>query len=184
MRPAQKAPENRGKNARRSIRICYFNEAGAKSAGKPDARQRQNHRFRTSMRPAQKAPENNVITIIRRISPATSMRPAQKAPENSAEGDRQSAGESTSMRPAQKAPENPNSCRYCLRQCPHFNEAGAKSAGKPLQETQPAKRLANFNEAGAKSAGKPTGTRTIHKTNGHFNEAGAKSAGKHDLGRR
>ena len=44
------------------------------------------------------------------------------------------------MRPAQKAPENPNSLhRYeCFDSRPHFNEAGAKSAGKPLQERQPA----------------------------------------------
>ena len=59
MRPAQKAPENEMAISNRRIRCRDFNEAGAKSAGKP--RRIRGGRFegrRTSMRPAQKAPEN------------------------------------------------------------------------------------------------------------------------------
>ena len=59
MRPAQKAPENRGAQFRSGRPFGGFNEAGAKSAGK------RSRSFRcpflkplASMRPAQKAPEN------------------------------------------------------------------------------------------------------------------------------
>ena len=58
------------------------------------------------------------------------------------------------MRPAQKAPENDNSCKTEVDQCPGFNEAGAKSAGKRVRMTLPSADASSFNEAGAKSAGK------------------------------
>ena len=84
----------------------------------------------------------------------------------------------------------------------HFNEAGAKSAGKRRRSCSPRGRRCNFNEAGAKSAGKrldpartgsgfDTSMRPAQKApenasssallsaeSTHFNEAGAKSAGK------
>ena len=85
-----------------------------------------------------------------------------------------------------------------------FNEAGAKSAGKPYNIVHTVSLMFSFNEAGAKSAGKPVvllkraeqliqasmrpaqksaGKRPIrrrryHESRGGFNEAGAKSAGK------
>ena len=65
------------------------------------------------------------------LDSVASMRPAQKAPENGGgDGDLQLAG-IASMRPAQKAPENRQ--RQQFFGCSHrrFNEAGAKSAGKP-----------------------------------------------------
>ena len=36
------------------------------------------------------------------------------------------------MRPAQKAPENRDSAAASIENPIHFNEAGAKSAGKPI----------------------------------------------------
>ena len=83
------------------------------------------------------------------------------------------------MRPAQKAPENTNFAFVGVPTGESFNEAGAKSAGKPLTVALagtaleaasmrpaqkapenahrlglPSPRLRGFNEAGAKSAGK------------------------------
>ena len=59
MRPAQKAPENRGSLDSLRTYPSRFNEAGAKSAGKRAGRQPVEHEARlASMRPAQKAPEN------------------------------------------------------------------------------------------------------------------------------
>ena len=87
--------------------------------------------------------------------------------------------DSTSMRPAQKAPENRSGCRRASRRTSYFNEAGAKSAGKPKCAHAVRSMDWNFNEAGAKSAGK----RRRHAAGRgqdvqDFNEAGAKSAGK------
>ena len=65
------------------------------------------------------------------------------------------------MRPAQKAPENLRTERYGVRPMRCFNEAGAKSAGKPGIAFVPDRFIAGFNEAGAKSAGK---RRTLGET--------------------
>ena len=59
------------------------------------------------------------------------------------------------MRPAQKAPENRERQRFLEAVPTHFNEAGAKSAGKLIDTSKSLTRMTNFNEAGAKSAGKP-----------------------------
>ena len=59
------------------------------------------------------------------------------------------------MRPAQKAPENRSEPRARRRTPPRFNEAGAKSAGKPVVRFKLSLLKDRFNEAGAKSAGKP-----------------------------
>ena len=135
MRPAQKAPEN-GTSARESgRRTIHFNEAGAKSAGKRPSR-RNNLRLPvvTSMRPAQKAPENDAVVEWQRRQKATSMRSAQKAPENGMWITPMKIPSATSMRPAQKAPENNAKFDPALKKRMHFNEAGAKSAGKqPLK---------------------------------------------------
>ena len=82
MRPAQKAPENLGDEDGRSLGIGRFNEAGAKSAGKPTPNWLRRSHSQASMRPAQKAPENPRQDRHARRPVAASMRPAQKAPEN------------------------------------------------------------------------------------------------------
>ena len=107
------------------------------------------------------------------------MRPAQKAPENTSMrlGDLLDSG--ASMRPAQKAPENLWAGRAAMTAGECFNEAGAKSAGKPLEfnsfcggpciaSMRPAQK-APENRNGRASRSSPTSC---------FNEAGAKSAGK------
>ena len=59
MRPAQKAPENSAAVRLIGVAFVRFNEAGAKSAGKPSRNQLMRERREwASMRPAQKAPEN------------------------------------------------------------------------------------------------------------------------------
>ena len=63
------------------------------------------------------------------------------------------------MRPAQKAPENFGAQAAVVGLAPRFNEAGAKSAGKPARRARGAYLVLRFNEAGAKSAGKPSGRR-------------------------
>ena len=163
------------------IDFDHFNEAGAKSAGKRRRiRAHTDRAGRTSMRPAQKAPENAVDEL-------------------SGAG----AALVTSMRPAQKAPENHPDRRRRQTDVRNFNEAGAKSAGKPLpwrisrgwrsdtsmrpaqkapENTAPnstaSRATTHFNEAGAKSAGKPVGVTYWPCVPADFNEAGAKSAGK------
>ena len=84
------------------------------------------------------------------------------------------------MRPAQKAPENNRCLRRRCRSCRGFNEAGAKSAGKPARTFAEPRKRSCFNEAGAKSAGKPARTFAEPRKRSCFNEAGAKSAGKPD----
>ena len=59
------------------------------------------------------------------------------------------------MRPAQKAPENAGRRGSRVDQPDRFNEAGAKSAGKPIRQRSCRPASECFNEAGAKSAGKP-----------------------------
>ena len=59
------------------------------------------------------------------------MRPAQKAPENEDRLAKIETGGQTSMRPAQKAPENESVFPHDQPLSFDFNEAGAKSAGKP-----------------------------------------------------
>ena len=60
MRPAQKAPENVERTNPSVRNPRRFNEAGAKSAGKPLATLIDRPLVeRASMRPAQKAPEND-----------------------------------------------------------------------------------------------------------------------------
>ena len=58
------------------------------------------------------------------------MRPAQKAPENNIRREDVKNMDVTSMRPAQKAPENFGISKDPWTGYRHFNEAGAKSAGK------------------------------------------------------
>ena len=58
------------------------------------------------------------------------------------------------MRPAQKAPENFQVYIIFIYFCNGFNEAGAKSAGKPCSLAVAHLQFSGFNEAGAKSAGK------------------------------
>ena len=83
------------------------------------------------------------------------------------------------MRPAQKAPENILKAEAKEARAAGFNEAGAKSAGKPSRGCGCTRKWPRFNEAGAKSAGKPL---YLLQRGGSpapsFNEAGAKSAGK------
>ena len=62
MRPAQKAPENMPHPRSRGSPRNRFNEAGAKSAGKPSLKNDVVPKVRfASMRPAQKAPENHKV---------------------------------------------------------------------------------------------------------------------------
>ena len=82
------------------------------------------------------------------------------------------------MRPAQKAPENARRWGHRWSAPCSFNEAGAKSAGKPARERRGRRRSESFNEAGAKSAGKRLFSTNKTQCNHCFNEAGAKSAGK------
>ena len=83
------------------------------------------------MRPAQKAPENTDGSEKEGEVLPASMRPAQKAPENHAPRAAQIQAHVASMRPAQKAPENTVPPPGLRGEIARFNEAGAKSAGKP-----------------------------------------------------
>ena len=83
------------------------------------------------------------------------MRPAQKAPENGIRLAVADTDMAASMRPAQKAPENQNEIVELIEAAIRFNEAGAKSAGKPgRMDAARGSQRPRFNEAGAKSAGK------------------------------
>ena len=133
MRPAQKAPENGADHELHG----YIHEATSmrpaqKAPENQQAANRAYEAYYTSMRPAQKAPENrrHRRSLHGQVSD-TSMRPAQKAPENIALDRGRKEIRDTSMRPAQKAPENIRCVYVGSRRVGYFNEAGAKSAGKP-----------------------------------------------------
>ena len=83
------------------------------------------------MRPAQKAPENILADFQDYCVENASMRPAQKAPENTGDWFQLYSADGASMRPAQKAPENTSAPTTSNSSGGSFNEAGAKSAGKP-----------------------------------------------------
>ena len=90
-----------------SFTTSNFNEAGAKSAGKPAVLQEsEQNRQRTSMRPAQKAPENesswfDAIGTSKHFNEAGAKSAGKLGREC-----RSGPDSETSMRPAQKAPEN------------------------------------------------------------------------------
>ena len=109
MRPAQKAPENVIHRAALREGSCCFNEAGAKSAGKPRIAgfARANNATGFNEAGAKSAGKLLYVCGLSTAARAASMRPAQKAPEN-AQGDAVGSHgvRAASMRPAQKAPEN------------------------------------------------------------------------------
>ena len=184
MRPAQKAPENEAGTMSCLHSLRSFNEAGAKSAGKPDRPPRKGERkCRFNEAGAKSAGKHRRILVAVLVPVRASMRPAQKAPEN--------------LYPAVPGSD------YTFR----FNEAGAKSAGKHAHVGSEDLPTGRFNEAGAKSAGKPVrrppgprrhdpaSMRPAQKAPENldrrilewrpalrFNEAGAKSAGKQESG--
>ena len=109
-----------------------------------------------------------------------SMRPAQKAPENPHRVLRRALHHlRASMRPAQKAPENLAGNPSIRIATASFNEAGAKSAGKP---PIPIDHLPALGRASMRPAQKApensAAVRLIGVAFVRFNEAGAKSAGK------
>ena len=107
MRPAQKAPENSRRDGAVPGGFSYFNEAGAKSAGKRRGCRRfpsENIHFNEAG-----AKSAGKLATGKRIGPMPNI---------------------TSMRPAQKAPENESKMPNILTHRENFNEAGAKSAGK------------------------------------------------------
>ena len=106
MRPAQKAPENYSEELKDLFCLCCFNEAGAKSAGKPRSANAR-------------CPPSTGFNEAGAKSAGKHLQPPGLRPEDRA-----------SMRPAQKAPENFEVFMSRLKWSGCFNEAGAKSAGK------------------------------------------------------
>ena len=108
MRPAQKAPENDSDMPGVYGESQGFNEAGAKSAGKPDHLcEEGSQSLPASMRPAQKAPENDSdMPGVYGESQGFNEAGAKSAGKQARGGKEDQQDRSASMRPAQKAPEN------------------------------------------------------------------------------
>ena len=111
MRPEHEAPENSGSGPGLRLGAFRFNETGPRGSGKPAAPQeRAEKRSVPSMRPEHEAPENFHAVKWGRTRYIPSMRPEHEAPENL-------SGRSRSRNTASP-----------------FNEAGARSSGKPGRE--------------------------------------------------
>ena len=108
MRPGREAPENAALKEKATMAEVRFNEAGARSPGKPPCAAGIRLGGCASMRPGREAPENVGVVEEFEVRVVASMRPGREAPENHLSvTTRPRSSIQASMRPGREAPENP-----------------------------------------------------------------------------